>query len=113
MPQPAWPAAVVNDLNNQYFEEASIQLGVDETNDFIYGPLHIALRQMVYDTLVGGAVADSMNFANLPDAPAVRFEPAIPAVSTLENWLGIPGFGLALQVLRDLFKLEAPLAVQS
>ena len=49
MPQPAWPAAVVNDLNNQYFREASIQLGVDETNDFIYGGLHIALRRMIYD----------------------------------------------------------------
>ena len=53
-----------------------------------------------------------MAFANLPDAPAVRFEPAVPPVAVLEDWLGIPGSGLAQQVLRDLFKLEAPLAVQ-
>jgi choline dehydrogenase-like flavoprotein len=113
MPQPAWPAAVVNDLNNRYFREASMQLGVDETNDFIYGRLHIALRQMVYDSVDGGAVTDAMPFAKLPDAPAVRFEPAVPPVAVLEDWLGIPGSGHTQQVLQDLFKLEAPLAVQS
>jgi choline dehydrogenase-like flavoprotein len=113
MPQPAWPAAVVNDLNNRYFREASLQLGVDETNDFIYGGLHIALRRLVYNSLIGGAVADAMAFANLPDAPAVRFEPAVPPVAVLEDWLGIAGSGLPQQALRDLFKLEAPLAVQS
>jgi hypothetical protein len=90
MPQPAWPAAVVNDLNNQYFREASIQLGVDETNDFIYGGLHIALRRMIYDLLVGGAVVDAMAFANLPDAPAVRFELRVPPVAVLEDWLASP-----------------------
>src|SRR5262249_48674336 len=78
-----------------------------------YGELHIRLRRMIYNALVGGAVGDAMNFADLPDAPAVRFEPAVPPVPVLEDWLGIPGSGLPSQALRDLFKLEAPLAVQS
>ena len=30
---------------NGYFAEASRQIGVKETNDFIYGPLHIALAK--------------------------------------------------------------------
>lgn len=40
-----WPAGLPGALRNQYFAEASRQIGVHETNDFIYGPLHVALRR--------------------------------------------------------------------
>src|SRR5262245_55514507 len=35
-----WPAPTVAHLNSLYFAEASRQIGVDETNDFIFGELH-------------------------------------------------------------------------
>ncbi|MBI1880751.1 MAG: hypothetical protein HYR94_21450, partial [Chloroflexi bacterium] len=44
MPRDLWPTSVADDLNVPYFAEAAEQIGVDETNDFIDGPLHRALR---------------------------------------------------------------------
>jgi len=52
-----WPASVVADLNaptlpsgdDGYFRQASQQIGVTETNDYIFGDLHVALRQRLYD----------------------------------------------------------------
>ena len=43
-----WPAATVADLNGRYFDESSRQIGVDETNDFIFGELHHVLRQNLF-----------------------------------------------------------------
>src|SRR5262249_45192109 len=36
----AWPPATRDELRKKYFAEASNQIGVAATNDFIYGPLH-------------------------------------------------------------------------
>ncbi len=36
----AWPASTRAEMRARYFAEASRQIGVKETNDFIYGPLH-------------------------------------------------------------------------
>ena len=36
----AWPPSARADLRARYFADASRQIGVKETNDFIYGPLH-------------------------------------------------------------------------
>jgi len=49
-----WPAQTVADLKTRYFGESTRQIGVDETNDFIFGELHTALRQRLFDNL--GAV---------------------------------------------------------
>src|SRR5438128_1978457 len=46
-----WPQAVVDDLNNRYFAESAEQIGVDQTNDFIFGELQNALRQQLFDGL--------------------------------------------------------------
>src|SRR5690606_21566056 len=56
-------------------------------------------------------------FADLPDHPAVRYpdagEPPISA-ALLRDWLGLPPTDATPEAdLRELFKLEAPLAVQS
>src|SRR5205823_2148654 len=70
-----WPAGVVTDLHgpvtidgnaNQpgYFAQAADQLGVEDTNDFIYGGFHNALRARLRNRLpgaAGGTIA-----ANLP-----------------------------------------------
>jgi hypothetical protein len=39
-----WPAEVVSDLQGGDFADARRQLGTDVANDFIFGPLHDALR---------------------------------------------------------------------
>lgn len=89
---PNWPTTVVNDLNGRYFGEASTQIGTNVTNDFIYGPLHEALRQLLFQGINNGNVTDAIPLAQLP----LHLDPS--TVTTGQE---------------DLFKLEAPLAVQS
>src|SRR5215207_6407467 len=60
MPLEMWPRQLVNELNARYFDEASKQIGVDETNDFIWGPLHDALRQRLFEGINAGAVTDAI-----------------------------------------------------
>lgn len=90
MPASQWPAAVVNDLKAQYFDEASEQIGVDATNDFIHGNLHQALRKQLLDGINGHQVAHIVPLAELP------LTSKIPEGATEAE-----------------AKLEAPLAVQS
>src|SRR5215211_8370144 len=66
MPADAWPAALVADLNNRYFRDASEQTGVNETNDFIRGPLHEALRQQLFDGINSRKVREAIPLAQLP-----------------------------------------------
>ena len=113
----SWPASARADLRARYFAEASRQIGVKETNDFIYGPLHTALRKQLYDGLKSAGNETGFTFADLLDHPAVRYpdpgEPPIDA-KVLRDWLSLPATDTTpLAALRDLFKLEAPLAVQS
>lgn len=93
MPPDRWPASVVTDLNDRYFAEAAKQIGTDQTNDFISGAMHEALRKQLFDGIRNNKVPGAIKPADLPlhlDVPS-----GIPAVT------------------REQFKLEAPLAVQS
>ncbi len=94
----AWPASVLADLrsplangSDPYFRQASEQIGVTETNDFVFGPLHEALRQRLFAGIkanrVGAAVP--LDSADLP----LHLD-------------GIPAGDV------EISKLEAPLAVQ-
>src|SRR5713226_9784299 len=65
--QNPWPQAVVDDLNNRYFAEAAEQIGVDETNDFIFGELQNALRQQLHDGIAAGGVTNAIDLSALPD----------------------------------------------
>jgi choline dehydrogenase-like flavoprotein len=88
-----WPASVVADLQNRYFNEAALQIGTSESNDFIDGPLHEALRQQLFDGINTNQVKEPIPLALLPlnlDAP-----PTTPSI------------------MQHMLKLEAPLAVQS
>jgi len=85
-----WPQTVIDDLNNKYFRQASEQIGTNETNDFISGPLHAILRQMLFDGIAAGDVTEAIPLNELP--------------THLDN---IPAGE------EDISKLEAPLAVQS
>jgi len=92
----AWPQEVVDSLEKPlpngdpgYFRQAAEQIGTTETNDFIHGPLHTALRRQLFEGVNNGQIADAVPFAELP-----QLLDGVPAGK------------------EDLFKLEAPLAVQ-
>jgi 3-keto-disaccharide hydrolase/GMC oxidoreductase len=117
----AWPTMTRNALRpatgEGYFAQASRQIGVKETNDFIYGPLHVALRKQLHAGLKAAGNLTGFTFGDLLDHPAVRYpdpgEPPIDA-ALLRDWLGLPTTDTTpLAELKELFKLEAPLAVQS
>jgi hypothetical protein len=112
-----WPKATRDDLRGKYFADASRQIGVKETNDFIYGPLHVALRKQLHAGLKTAGNETGFAFADLLDHPALRYpDPAEPAIDAkvLRDWLGLPASDTTPEAtLRELFKLEAPLAVQS
>jgi len=113
----ACPQTARDALRTRYFAEASRQIGVKETNDFIYGPLHTALRKQLHAGLKNPQNATGLTFTDLLDHPAVRYpdpgEPPIDA-ALLRDWLGLPATDTTPEAeLRELFKLEAPLAVQS
>jgi choline dehydrogenase-like flavoprotein len=91
-----WPTQVVDDLEKPlpngdpgYFRQAAEQIGTTETNDFIHGPLHAALRRQLFEGVTNGKITDAVPFAELP-----QLLDGVP-----------PG-------KEELFKLEAPLAVQ-
>jgi hypothetical protein len=101
-----WPPATVADLNSRYFDESSRQIGVEETNDFIFGELHHALRRRLFDNM--GAISNAMKLVSLPPSPVLK-----PGADPLDL-LGLdsPG-GLSSADLLNMLKLEAPLAVQA
>lgn len=122
LPVGPWPAAVVNDLTAAalpdgspgYFRQASDQIGVTQTNDFIFGDLHRAMRDQLFAGI--GQVTDAIPLANLPDHPTVRYELAGQALSpdTRRKLLGLePGVAPPSEVnTKNQLKVEAPLAVQ-
>ena len=90
MPRDRWPETAVSDLNGRFFAESASQIGVDETNDFVFGAMHRALRQRLFENL--GSVPAAIPLAELP----LHLKPPP----------GIKG------AQREQLKLEAPLAVQ-
>lgn len=113
-PTNPWPQATADDLNSTYFVAASEQIGVLETNDFIFGPFQNALRSQLFNGLTAGKVPDAVPLSQLPDHPIVAASPTPPGDAELVRLLGLPGQStLNHQDLLNLMKLEAPLAVQA
>ncbi|WP_028748041.1 family 16 glycoside hydrolase [Rhizobium mesoamericanum] len=101
-----WPAATVADLNGRYFDESSRQIGVAETNDFIFGELHRVLRKNLFNA--AGGIKDVIPLPSLPPSPLLK-----PNSDPLDL-LGLPSSGgLSPDDLLNMLKLEAPLAVQA
>ena len=122
MPSNAWPQAVVGDLTaanlasgaHGYFRQASAQIGVSETNDFIFGDLHRAMRTQLLGAMSSNALNDAIPLSSLPDHPVVRYASSAPSAVELGGLLGLPP-GTAVPspaAALDELKLEAPLAVQ-
>ena len=98
-PPDVWPDRVLRELrlhspipgDEPYFRQAADQMGVTETNELMFGALHEALRQQIFDGIQTGAVRDAVPLADLP----LHLDPAPDVVD------------------KDLLKLEAPLAVRA
>jgi choline dehydrogenase-like flavoprotein len=102
----SWPPEVVADLKSRYFDESTKQIGVDDTNDFIFGELHNALRRHLFDTLA--SVNAAIPLDQLPPSPLLK-----PGADPLQL-LGLTSAdGLSNDDLLNMLKLEAPLAVQA
>lgn len=121
LPKNLWPTAVLDDLlpknlpdgRKGYIRQAGDQIGVTQTNDFIFGDLHSAMRRQLFNGL--STVTDAIDLAILPDHPAVEYRDTPATLDDLANLLGIdnlPSPPPSLQELRNEAKLEAPLAVQ-
>jgi hypothetical protein len=112
-----WPPAARSALRTKYFAQSSDQIGVTATNDFIHGPLHTALRKQLHAGLKTAGNETGFTLADLLEHPTVRYrDPALPPVDAalLREWLNLPDTDATPEaVLRELLKLEAPLAVQS
>ena len=108
-----WPLRVKTDLKTRYFKEASEQIGAADTNDFIYGEMHSALRKQLLKGLKAGAVGGAVPLNNLPDHAKIRFAAAPPSAAQIRGWFNIPAAELSSADLKPALKLEAPLAVQS
>jgi len=135
-----WPSAVVTALKDAYFRQSSDQIGVTDSNDFIYGRLHMALRRQLFDGVASPAAAPhAIPLGTLPDHPAVRYA-GLEAVSDLaaaaaasssgstttttgsatvtddqlRQFLGLSSTDTTPRAdMLNLLKLEAPLAVQA
>jgi choline dehydrogenase-like flavoprotein len=88
-----WPNNMVAELtaaSHGYFDLAADQIGTSTTNDFIFGDMHEAMRGQLKQGIDNNSVSDAIPLAQLPihlhNVPAGQ---------------------------EDLFKLEAPLAVQA
>src|SRR5262245_31088414 len=108
----AWPQATRAALRPQspekgYFAEASRQTGVNETNDFIYGPLHTALRKQLHAGLKAQGNETGISFSQLPDHPALVYrDPTAPPITVafLREWLGLPATDTTpMAELKELF----------
>src|SRR5579864_2727622 len=60
------PAAVKQDLQKRYYDEAADQTGSSVTNDFIFGPLHDAMRSQLAEGIGAGRVTDAIALSQLP-----------------------------------------------
>lgn len=99
-PAAVWPQDVLDELRGNsplvyaspgYFRQAAEQIGVTETNDFVFGQMHRALRRQIFDGIAAGQVPDAVPLAEIP------------------QHLRVDGLSPAQAEQR---KLEAPLAVQ-
>jgi choline dehydrogenase-like flavoprotein len=134
-----WPTAVIAALAEPYFRQASDQIGATDSNDFIYGRLHLALRRMLFDGLASPMAAPhAIQLAALPDHPAVRYAgleahgdlvaaagagasagsgttgTAATTDDDLRQLLGLSATDTTSRTdMLNLLKLEAPLAVQA
>lgn len=103
-PASGWPPEVVTDLKNRYYPEAKRQLGTEQTNDFIFGGLHNALRQRLFNGLA--AVIDALRPAaeeGLEAPLAVQSTPSRPGFFPFNKFSSMP---LLMRAAREAERLS-------
>jgi hypothetical protein len=126
---PDWPSGVVDALTKPvliegqpatdpgYFQQSAEQIGSADTNDFIYGPLHTALRSQLANGLKSSAtttIISNLPLTTWPDHPRVRYAGPLSDAALRELLLlDATSPMLTAADMKDLLKVEAPLAVQS
>lgn len=95
----AWPADVVADFQGRYFQESARQLGTDVPNDFIFGPLHDALRARLAAAipLIPGALPVNTE-AGLEAPLAVQSAPSRSGFFPFNKFSALP---ILMQATRD------------
>jgi choline dehydrogenase-like flavoprotein len=122
LPDDVWPADVRKELTGKglaagsagYFQQASDQIGVTQTNDFIFGELHRAARDQLFAAIKANQISGAVALSSLPDHPAVRYAATPPSSADLARLLGLPPGAVPPSDAdaKQQLKLEAPLAVQ-
>jgi choline dehydrogenase-like flavoprotein len=112
----SWPAPVLADLNagggeRPFYQQSAEQIGVIETNDFIHGPLHEALRQTLKAGIDANKISDAIPLANLPDHPGVKWGSAATAADVL-TLLGARVQDVAVAAVAPIPVAGTSLAVQ-
>lgn len=106
VPSPPWPADVQHDLmdpvltvageNMSYLDYAARQLGADSDNDFVYGPLHDALRDRLFDGIRGRAPSSTELLGRkgtaLTGPPSKTLKKQLEAPLAVESTSPRPGF---------------------
>jgi choline dehydrogenase-like flavoprotein len=113
---PSWPATVVKDLmtavipaNNpkeSYLDTAARQIGTDTTNEFVFGPLHSALGDRLFDGLKNRVGADiltghrgTLNTKADLEAPlAISSSSPRPGMFSLNKFSGVQLLFRALRI---------------
>ncbi len=111
MPATFWPPSAVVELKNQYFREASDQIGTTSTNDYVFGDLQKAWRELLASGYA--TIRHAISLDELPDHPGVMYADGGVTRDQLLEMLGFKSSDLPDDELKELLKLEAPLAVQS
>lgn len=105
---PTWPASVKGDLTQSvlppqapvesYLDEAARQIGSDTDNDFVFGPMHDALKQRLFDGLQARGASPTLltgqhgtlGTADDLEAPlAVQSAPSRPGSFPLNKFNGV------------------------
>jgi hypothetical protein len=117
---PSWPANVRKDLKDKvlprgsttptesYLDEAARQIGTDTSNEFVFGPLHTAMRKLLFDGISATAPAPGQDvltgkFGLLNDALDLEAPLAVTSASPRAGFFGLNKFNgvqLLLQAAR-------------
>jgi choline dehydrogenase-like flavoprotein len=117
---PSWPGNVRKDLKEKvlprgsanptesYLDEAARQIGTDTSNDFVFGPLHTAMRKRLFDGISANAPAPGQDvltgrFGVLNDALDLEAPLAVTSASPRAGFFGLNKFNgvqLLLQAAR-------------
>jgi choline dehydrogenase-like flavoprotein len=88
-----WPSQTLTELKANQWPVAKIQIGSDTDNDFVFGPLHDALRNRLFAGLKAGAVTDAVGVAKVNDldAPlAVQSKSVRPGFFPINKFSSVP-----------------------